>query len=211
MRSLSRFDRFLAELSRSAALLSGATPADRPNPAADVSEADLTMAQRRSSGALMRVNHVGEVCAQALYLGHAATVADPELAAQFRAAARDEQAHLGWTAERLAELGDRPSRLNPVWYGASLTIGAAAGLLGRDAALAFMRETEVQVEQHLATHLQRLDPTDRRSMAIVAAMKLEESRHADTATRLGAPPMPRPLMWGMRAMAKVMTHVAARL
>jgi len=203
-------DRFLSGVSRALATLAGATPAARPTPGvAGGDHADpLEPGQRHLSAALMRVNHVGEICAQALYEGQAASTADPALAREFRQAAREEGDHLAWTHERLRELGARPSLLTPLWYGGALLLGLAAGRAGDRMSLGFMAETERQVEQHLAGHLDRLPANDHRSRAIVAAMKDDEVRHGQTALRLGGAQMPAPVRGLMRAAAKVMTHTA---
>lgn len=177
-------------------------------PDAEASDAGLDPAQRRLSGALMRVNHVGEVCAQALYEAQGVTARNPVLRQQMAAAARDEVDHLAWTTQRLAELGDRPSRLNPLWYAGAYTIGLLAGRLGDGVSLGFVVETERQVEQHLAGHLGRLPATDRRSRAIVEQMKADEARHAEQARLAGAAELPAPARQLMRLAAKVMTTTA---
>ena len=156
----------------------------------------------------MRVNHVGEVCAQALYEGHAITSTDPQIVEFFRRAADEEADHLAWTHERLEELGARASVLNPLWYAGAFALGAAAGLFGRSTALAFMRETELQVERHLETHEGRLPEADGRSRAIVAQMKADEAAHAISAESLGAGELPESVRALMRAAAKVMTTTA---
>ena len=193
--------------------LSGSAHAARPmpRPAGHGSDAPLSPEQQRLSGALMRVNHVGEVCAQALYAAQALTARSPELRAQMVAAGREETDHLAWTERRLAELGDRTSLLNPLWYAGAFAIGLAAGRAGDRVSLGFVVETERQVEQHLAGHLQRLPDADTASRAVVAQMKDDEARHADEALQAGAAPMPAPVRWLMRAAAKVMTATAHRL
>jgi 3-demethoxyubiquinol 3-hydroxylase len=169
---------------------------------------NLAAADKQLSGALMRVNHVGEVCAQALYQAQALTARSPGLRAQMVAAAREETDHLAWTAQRLAELGARPSLLNPLWYGGAFAMGLLAGRLGDRASLSFVVETERQVEAHLAGHLDRLPPHDERSRAIVAQMQADESRHADEALHAGGADLPPPVRGLMRAAAKVMTATA---
>jgi 3-demethoxyubiquinol 3-hydroxylase len=159
----------------------------------------------------MRVNHVGEVCAQALYQAQALTARTPELRTQMEQAAREEQDHLAWTEQRLRELNDRPSLLNPLWYAGAFAIGLAAGRAGDRWSLGFVVETERQVEEHLAGHLDRLPAADAASRAIVARMKDEEAGHARGAEAAGAQPLPRPVRWAMRAAAKVMTTTAHRL
>jgi ubiquinone biosynthesis monooxygenase Coq7 len=186
--------------------LSGGAHASRPSPRAENSE--LSAAEKRLSGALMRVNHVGEVCAQALYAAQALTASTPELREKMRGAARDETDHLAWTEKRLAELGARASLLNPVWYAGAFAIGLAAGRAGDRHSLGFLVETERQVEQHLAGHLQRLPAHDHESRAMVAQMRDDEARHAVDAERAGAAAVPAPVRWLMRAAAVVMTRTA---
>ena len=164
--------------------------------------------ERRLAGALMRVNHVGEVCAQALYAAQALTARTPELRAQMAAAGREETDHLAWIERRLTELGDRPSLLNPLWYAGAFAIGLAAGRAGDRISLGFVVETERQVEAHLASHLQRLPEGDAASRAVVAQMKDDEARHADQALAAGAAPMPAPVRWLMKSAARVMTRTA---
>lgn len=159
----------------------------------------------------MRVNHVGEVCAQALYQAQALTARTPELRQQMVHAAREEADHLAWTQRRLHELGDRPSLLNPLWYAGAFGIGVLAGRLGDATSLGFVVETERQVEQHLAGHLDRLPAEDERSRALVAAMKDDEARHADQALAAGAAPLPLPVRWLMRGAARLMTGTAHHL
>ena len=168
-------------------------------------------ADRRLSGALMRVNHVGEVCAQALYQAQALTASSSELRQSMQAAARDEIDHLAWTEQRLRELGDRPSLLNPLWYAGSYAIGALAGLRGDGWNLGFVVETERQVEAHLEEHLQDLPEADARSRAILRTMKADEARHADDAEAAGARPLPPPIPRLMAAASKLMKSVAYRL
>jgi ubiquinone biosynthesis monooxygenase Coq7 len=168
----------------------------------------LDAAQRRLSGALMRVNHVGEVCAQALYAAQALTARSPGLRQQMAEAGREETDHLAWTEQRLRELGDRPSLLNPLWYAGAFAIGLAAGRAGDAWSLGFVVETERQVERHLAGHLQRLPEDDAASRAIVAQMKEDEARHAEEAQAAGAQALPAPLRWAMRGAARVMTSTA---
>lgn len=189
--------------------LSGAARAGRPQPQA--AESTLSADERRLSGALMRVNHVGEVCAQALYQAQALTARDPSIRAEMARAAREEIDHLAWTEQRLKELDDRPSLLNPLWYAGAFAIGLVAGRAGDAVSLGFLAETERQVEQHLASHLDRLPPQDERSRAIVAQMKIDEAAHAAHAEASGAVTLP-PLVTGlMRAASKVMTVTAHRL
>ena len=201
-------DRLLARVDNALRTLSGAVHAARPNPAGPMMAEDLAPEDRRLAGALMRVNHVGEVCAQALYQAQALTARTDGLRRQMDRAAREEGDHLAWTQERLTELGDRPSLLNPLWYAGAFGIGLLAGRLGDAVSLGFVVETERQVEQHLAGHLDRLPAADQRSRAIVAAMKDDEARHADAAQGAGGQALPAPVTWLMRTAAKVMTTTA---
>ena len=170
----------------------------------------LTTQDKYKSGALMRVNHVGEVCAQALYAAQALSTRDPALRQHFLEASQEEGDHLAWTRERLDELGARPSLLNPLWYAGAFGLGLLAGRLGDRMSLGFVVETERQVEAHLATHLEKLPPADHESRAIVAQMKDDEARHAQQAVIAGALELPMPVRGLMRAAAKVMTTVAYR-
>jgi ubiquinone biosynthesis monooxygenase Coq7 len=179
-----------------------------PVPAHAPSAETLSAEQRRLSGALMRINHVGEVCAQALYAAQALTARTPELRSQMQAAGREETDHLAWTERRLTELGDRTSLLNPLWYAGAFAIGLAAGRAGDRISLGFVVETERQVEAHLAGHLQRLPEQDLASRAVVAQMKDDEARHAEQALQAGAAVVPAPVRWLMRAAARVMTRTA---
>ena len=182
-----------------------------PRPAQPLPDDTLSPAQRQLSGALMRVNHVGEVCAQALYAAQALTARTPGLRAQMEAAGREETDHLAWTERRLVELGDRTSLLNPLWYAGAFAIGLAAGRAGDRISLGFVVETERQVEAHLASHLDRLPAPDTASRAIVAQMKDDEARHADEALQAGAAAVPAPVRWLMRSAARLMTFTAHRI
>jgi ubiquinone biosynthesis monooxygenase Coq7 len=206
---VSAIDRTLIAADAALKTLGGSARASRPPPTAPT--AALSADERRLSGALMRVNHVGEVCAQALYQAQALTARSPGLRAQMATAAREETDHLAWTERRLQELGDRPSLLNPLWYAGAFAIGLAAGRAGDAWSLGFVVETERQVEQHLAEHLERLPAGDTASRAIVAQMKNDEARHADAAQQAGAAELPRPLRLAMRLAAKVMTSTAHRV
>ena len=183
-------------------------PRPVPGPAAGQPSVDLTPEERRLAGALMRVNHVGEVCAQALYAAQALTARTPRLRAQMAAAGREETDHLAWIERRLDELGDRTSLLNPLWYAGAFAIGLAAGRAGDRISLGFVVETERQVEAHLAGHLDRLPAADTASRALVAQMKHDEARHADAALQAGGAAMPAPVRWLMKAAARVMTRTA---
>jgi ubiquinone biosynthesis monooxygenase Coq7 len=190
-----------------------ATPrASRPAPTPTQAGSDLSDDERREAAALMRVNHVGEVCAQALYTGQMLASQDPALRAQLMEASREETDHLAWTQQRLQELKDRPSLLNPLWYAGAFAIGYAAGKLGGDRlSLGFVVETENQVEAHLNSHMARLPAGDAASRAIVAQMKEDEVAHARMAERAGAVTLPAPVKGLMKMAAKVMTTVAHRV
>ncbi|MGH8708215.1 MAG: 2-polyprenyl-3-methyl-6-methoxy-1,4-benzoquinone monooxygenase [Burkholderiales bacterium] len=205
------FDRAIGEFDRALRAVAGVHHAERPSPARDTAEGDLDAAAREHSAALMRVNHVGEVCAQALYQGQAMTARNDDTRASLESAAREEADHLAWSAERVRALGGRLSLLNPLWYAGSLALGIGAGLLGDRWNLAFLAETERQVEEHLNGHLQRLAPEDSPTRAVVEAMRDDEARHRDTAVALGAAELPAPARRAMRAMAKAMTTIAYRI
>jgi 3-demethoxyubiquinol 3-hydroxylase len=204
---LTRFDALLISVDHGLKTIFGKPVAARPIPKTEGSQ-QLTPEQQRLSAALMRVNHVGEVCAQALYQSQALMTHCPELRGHFEQAAQEELDHLAWTRERLQELGGRTSLLTPIWYGGAFTIGCLAGLAGDRISLGFVVETEKQVEQHLAGHLQRLPEEDLASRAIVAQMQLEEARHAAEATAAGAAPLPAPVKGLMQLAARVMTGTA---
>jgi ubiquinone biosynthesis monooxygenase Coq7 len=214
-------DHLLTSVENALRTLSGSSVAARPTPRPNMAYAAVAPPEephggppeddRRLSGALMRVNHVGEVCAQALYQAQAVTARSLQLREQMLAAAREETDHLAWTQQRLRELNDRPSLLNPLWYAGSFAIGLVAGRLGDAASLGFVVETERQVEAHLASHLERLPAHDLASRAIVEQMKQDEARHADKALAAGAAPVPEPVKWLMKASARVMTTVAHRV
>jgi ubiquinone biosynthesis monooxygenase Coq7 len=188
--------------------LSGANHAARPCPKAAELDGALSEADKKLSSALMRVNHVGEVCAQALYNAQALSTRDPALRQQFEHAGREETDHLAWTQQRLRELGGRTSLLNPLWYAGAFGIGLLAGRLGDATSLGFVVETERQVEQHLESHLSALPPGDDTSRAIVRQMQDDEVRHAAEAQAAGGAELPPPVRWAMRAAAKVMTGTA---
>lgn len=211
MRTLSPLDRALVEIERALETVFVATPAaSQPSPAGDTQDGELDDAARRHAAGLMRVNHVGEVCAQALYFGQAAVARDETLRTQMLAAAAEETDHLAWCGERLEELGSRPSLLNPLWYAGAYAIGAAAGLVGDRLSLGFVVETERQVEAHLGEHLETLPSGDERSRAIVRRMKDDEAAHAERALAAGARALPTPIPSLMRFASNVMKTVAYR-
>jgi len=201
-------DRLLGAADTALRTLSGAARAGRPAPPARDTQTPLEPQDRALSAALMRVNHVGEVCAQALYQAQALTARSDALRQQMATAAQEEVDHLAWTEQRLRELDDRPSLLNPLWYGGAFAIGLLAGRAGDRWSLGFVVETERQVEEHLAGHLSRLPEADRASRAIVERMKDDEAQHARNAEAAGGTPLPAPIRWAMRGAAKVMTTTA---
>ena len=211
---LSLVDRWLCGAEVALRTLSGgsraerATPSPAPEAAAAHASPELSAQDKRLSGALMRVNHVGEVCAQALYQAQAIAATDRALKAQMASAAREEVDHLAWTEQRLAQLGDRPSLLNPLWYAGAFLIGLAAGRLGDRVSLGFVVETERQVERHLESHLERLPAADAASRAIVAQMRVDEAEHAVSAKQAGGIDLPAPVRGAMRLAARVMTVTA---
>lgn len=203
----SPIDELLGIADRALRTLAAEPVAARPYPVQQPSD-QLSDDERRESAALMRVNHVGEVCAQALYEAQALGTRDPQLRQAFLAAARDEVDHLAWTQRRIGELGGRTSLLNPLWYAGAFGIGLVAARLGDRASLGFMAETERQVEAHLQGHLDRLPAGDAASRAVVKQMQDDEIHHAHTATAMGGVELPFPLRAAMRLAAKVMTTTA---
>lgn len=204
-------DQLLTTADASLRTLFAAPRASRQCPTLPQENSDLTTAEKAQSGALMRVNHVGEVCAQALYTAQALATRNAALRAQMLRAGAEETDHLAWTRQRLDELGSRPSLLNPLWYAGAFGMGLLAGRLGDRVSLGFVVETEKQVEAHLQSHMERLPAGDHASRAIVAQMKDDEARHAQEAEHAGAVPMPEPVRELMRAAARVMTTVAHRI
>ncbi|GAA0209556.1 2-polyprenyl-3-methyl-6-methoxy-1,4-benzoquinone monooxygenase [Kangiella japonica] len=179
--------------------------APRPNPASEVSEQEMTADEQAHAANLMRINHTGEVCAQALYQGQALTAKLPEIRQEMEEAAQEEIDHLAWCSQRLSELNSHESYLNPFWYASSFTIGAVAGLVGDKWSLGFVAETENQVCKHLEDHLEKLPEQDHKSKAILSQMHTEELKHATTAIENGAAELPKPIKAGMKVMSKVMT------
>ncbi|QQP98638.1 2-polyprenyl-3-methyl-6-methoxy-1,4-benzoquinone monooxygenase [Lysobacter enzymogenes] len=210
-RALSPLDRVLSEAQRALDTVFGAPLAERANPAGNTAELVLEAGEKRHSAGLMRINHVGEVCAQALYCGQAAVARDEATREHLLHAAQEETDHLAWCADRLRELDSRPSLLNPLWYAGSFAIGALAGLRGDGWNLGFVVETERQVEAHIDEHLESLPEGDQRSRAILRTMKADEARHAANAEAAGARILPVPVPTIMAAASKVMKAVAYRL
>ena len=201
-------DSLIVTAERALRTISGGTSAARTCPQPGTPQGPLAPSEQRLSGALMRVNHVGEVCAQALYSAQGLTTRDPALRRQFAHAAREETDHLAWTQRRLDELNAHASLLNPIWYAGAFAIGLLAGRIGDATSLGFVVETERQVEAHLADHLQRLPQGDLASRAIVLQMQADEAAHAASAESAGAAPLPAPARWAMRLAARVMTSTA---
>lgn len=208
MANMQILDKWILATDKALRTVSSVATASRPSPAGKISESALIDEDRRRSAGLMRVNHVGEVCAQALYEAQAHFAKNPDTRRQLVQAAREEEDHLAWTAQRIRELGDRTSLLNPVWYAGAYALGAVAARIGDAQSLGFVVETERQVEAHLAGHLQRLPVADQKSRAIVEQMRVDEVAHGVTAQALGADETPAPVRAAMKAMAKVMTTVA---
>jgi ubiquinone biosynthesis monooxygenase Coq7 len=206
-----KFDDAIVAFDRALRTLVAGSATVRPYPAERMDPVTLPPADSAHAAGLMRVNHTGEICAQALYSGQALTSSNPELRRKLDSAAREEVEHLAWTERRLEELGSRTSLLNPLWYAGSFAIGAVAGLAGDRWNLGFLSETERQVEQHLGSHLDRLPVEDSRSRAIVAQMRSDEAGHAQMAEDSGAARLPLPIRAAMRLTAKVMTTTTYRI
>lgn len=211
VRTLTPFDRLLAGLEHAMEAVAGSPEAHRPSPGDTVPDAALDERERRHAAGLMRINHVGEVCAQALYMGQAALARTDETRAHLLHAAQEETDHLAWCAERLKQLDSRPSLLNPLWYAGSYAIGVAAAAVGDPISLGFVVETERQVEAHLAEHLESLPSQDDRSRAILRQMQEDEVRHAEAAQARGGIELPFPIPGLMHAASAVMKAVAYRV
>lgn len=208
-RQLTNFDRWMVAAQRGLEVALDPNPAGtRPSPEADSESVEPTGIDRAHAAGLMRVNHAGEVAAQALYHGQASVARDPQLREHLLEAAVEEQDHLAWCAERLRELDSRPSRLGPFWYAGSYAIGALAGRIGDRISLGFVSETERQVEQHLHSHMDQLPEGDQRSRAIVVQMSRDEAEHGAAARAAGGVELPGPVRLAMRGIAKVMTSLA---
>ncbi|PKM15594.1 MAG: demethoxyubiquinone hydroxylase family protein [Gammaproteobacteria bacterium HGW-Gammaproteobacteria-2] len=204
-------DRLLIEANHALATVFAPAQAARANPASAVAEVELDATEQRHAAGLMRINHTGEICAQALYMGQAAVARDESTRTQLLHAAQEETDHLAWCAQRLDELDSHPSVFNPLWYAGSHAIGVLAGLRGDGWNLGFVVETERQVEAHLAEHLHTLPAGDARSRAIVEVMKADEARHADNALNAGARTLPTPIPQAMAAVSKLMKLIAYRI
>lgn len=210
-RTLSPLDRLLCGCERALEAIAGSPAAQRPSPANGIAKPDMDDRERRHAAGLMRINHTGEVCAQALYFGQAALARDTDNREHLLHAASEETDHLAWCAERLEELDSRPSLLNPLWYAGSFVIGAIAALAGDPVSLGFVVETERQVEAHLAEHLKSLPETDERSRAVLTQMQVDEVRHAQAAQQRGGIDLPFPLPTLMHLSSMVMKAVAYRV
>jgi len=211
-RNYSKIDRLISSLDEALRVSTGEAPApQRENPAGRIAPADLNEDDRRHVAGLMRINHTGEICAQALYAGQAATARDDATREAMQQAADEEIDHLAWCEDRLKELDSQPSILNPFWYAGSFAIGAFAGIAGDEWSLGFVKETENQVEAHLKDHLEKLPEGDARSQAILDQMKVDEARHADMADEAGARELPSPIRRAMALTAGIMKTFAYRL
>jgi len=202
-------DRLIAQLDQALHTVCGPTPqAERASPGTGKKDAPLSASERELAGRLMRINHVGEICAQALYQGQAVTARLPDVRGKMEQAAREENDHLAWTDERIRELGSHTSYLNPLWYAGSFAIGAIAGVIGDKWSLGFVAETEKQVVEHLAEHLQRLPAADEKSRVILEQMRDDEGHHATVAVESGGAELPGSVRQCMRYASKIMTRTA---
>jgi len=204
-------DSLIIEFDKALRAVFAPAPTRRPVPGCDLPESPMTLPERQHVAGLMRINHCGEICAQALYQGQSITCRTSGIRAALEHAAWEETEHLAWTERRIAELGGRKSLLNPLWYGGSLALGALAGKAGDGWNLGFLAETERQVEAHLAGHLSRLPAQDDKSREILLQMKQDEVNHAETAIHLGARELPSLVKAGMKAASRIMTAIAYRL
>lgn len=205
---MNQIDQFIITLDKGMRTLFAPARARSPSPAERVRQDALSEGDKQHSASLMRVNHTGEVCAQALYQGQALTACDSRAKGALERAAQEETDHLAWTEQRITELGGRKSLLNPLWYAGSFALGAAAGIMGDRWNLGFLAETERQVVRHLDGHLKQLPPRDEKSRALIKQMKRDEARHATTALYHGAAPLPLPLKLAMRLGSKLMTSTS---
>ncbi len=211
-RQFSPLDRAINIMDQALRLSSGLAPDPaRPNPAGELADSGMDEATRKHVAGLMRVNHTGEICAQALYAGQAATARNKKVREEMHGAALDEIDHLSWCAQRLQELDSQTSIFNPLWYAGSFAIGAIAGIAGDGWSLGFLKETEIQVEAHLEEHLERLPGDDQRSQAILDQMKSDEAKHAQMAANAGAYDLPAPVKEAMAFASKIMKAVAYRI
>ncbi len=198
-------DRVIIEFDKALKTVSASAHSTRPYPDADIEDSTLSASEKRHAAGLMRINHCGEVCAQALYNGQSLTARNPETVQALQQASKEETEHLAWCEKRIKELGGHTSLLNPIWYAGSFALGAFAGALGDRWNLGFLAETEQQVGKHLEHHLSILPDADKKSRAILKQMALDEAAHADTAFQLGGAELPNPVKHAMRCLSKVMT------
>ena len=198
-------DKLIIEFDKGLKTLTASAHSVRPHPDENVQEPELSAEEKRHVLGLMRVNHCGEVCAQALYNGQALTAKNPQIVDALQQASKEETEHLAWCEKRIHELGGHTSLLNPLWYAGSFTLGAIAGAIGDKWNLGFLAETEHQVGAHLEKHLHELPANDEKSRAILQQMKTDEAQHADTAIGLGGAELPAPIKAAMKRMSKVMT------
>ena len=211
-RNITQLDRAINAMDQALRLSAGLAPDPaRPNPAGSTAEPDLNEDTRKHVAGLMRINHTGEICAQALYSGQAATARNKEVRDEMHAAALEELDHLSWCEQRLAELDSKTSLLNPLWYAGSFALGAIAGIAGDGWSLGFLKETEIQVEAHLEDHLEQLPEEDKRSQAILDQMKTDEAKHAEMAATAGAYELPQPIKDAMSFTSKIMKAVSYRI
>ncbi len=211
-RNITQLDRAINAMDQALRLSAGLAPDPaRPNPAGSTAETDLNEDTRKHVAGLMRINHTGEICAQALYSGQAATARNKEVRDEMHAAALEELDHLSWCEQRLAELDSKTSLLNPLWYAGSFALGAIAGIAGDGWSLGFLKETEIQVEAHLEDHLEQLPEEDKRSQAILDQMKTDEAKHAEMAATAGAYELPQPIKDAMSFTSKIMKAVSYRI
>jgi ubiquinone biosynthesis monooxygenase Coq7 len=211
-RHYTAMDRFIISIDGALRMATGLADAgQRENPAGDIPDIVMDEENRQHAAGLMRINHAGEICAQALYAGQAATASSPDVQTEMQQAANEEIDHLGWCKARLDELDSQPSRLDPLWYAGSFAIGAIAGLAGDGWSLGFLKETENQVEAHLEGHIEKLPPEDARSRAILEQMKIDEAKHAQMAADSGAYDLPQPIRDLMKLTADAMKAVAYRI
>lgn len=209
---LNTADRLVLQLDQALrTLVPGSVTAARPSPAKSVEEAELSDTERQHSAGLMRINHTGEVCAQALYQGQALTARLADVRDAMDHAAAEEVDHLAWCEQRLNELNSHSSYLNPAWYALSFSMGAAAGLAGDRWSLGFVAETEDQVCEHLRDHMERLPPGDNKSKTVLSEMIVDEQAHGDSARQAGGAELPLPIRMGMRLMSQVMKKLAYRI
>jgi 3-demethoxyubiquinol 3-hydroxylase len=203
--NLPNIDKLITEFDKGLRTLLAQPRSQRPHPDMDVADSDLSDAEKKHASALMRVNHTGEVCAQALYSGQALTARSPQTTAALQQAALEETEHLAWCETRIKQLGGRTSLLNPIFYVGSFSMGAIAGMLGDKWNLGFLAETEKQVEAHLASHLDKLPESDQKTRKIIEQMQADEAKHAKEAIQHGAAPLPAPAKFLMNKVSKLMT------